>query len=277
MNEMKLLWIGILSILAIFLMPMSYVQAADFNSVGDVGCKSAAISNLKNLANKPISFFGVGDYSYKCSSSTILPLWNAINSKKGIMGNHECEKGEDSLNAGTVFQNGGCGKGYFAYVRGGNTAVIGLNPYTSYKSGSAQYNFVVSKTNQYKADSAINWIVYIIHPLFYPVGCSLSHCHGVDNPGFNSVYEPIIKASGKGFILQAHTHLTAYGTPKGIPAAVCGGGGEDGTTLGSLNGYSWASSKMGFCKLHFELGKATAQLIGTSNILIHTHTWNKAN
>jgi hypothetical protein len=276
MNEVKQFWLGIISIVAVLLIPVSYIEAADFNAVGDVGCRSPAISNLKNLAGKTISFFGLGDYSYKCSSSTIKPLWDQINSKKGVQGNHECERSDqDSLSAGTYFGNGGCSKGYFAYIRGGNTVVIGLNPYTSYKAGSPQYNFVVSKTNEYKNNPAIYWIVYILHPLFYPVGCSDNHCHGIDNPGFKSVYEPIIKSSGKGFIIQAHTHLTAFGTPKGIGSAICGGGGEDGSTLGSLNGYSWATSSLGYCKLHFELGKATAQLIGTSNNLIHTHTWNR--
>jgi hypothetical protein len=273
---MKLVWLGILSILAIFLIPISYVHATDFNAVGDVGCKSSAISNLKNLANKPISFFGLGDYSYKCSSSKILPLWNAINSKAGVQGNHECEKsGQDSLKAGTYFQNGGCTKGFFAGVSG-DIAIIGLIPYASWKKGSEQYNFVVAQTTVYQSNTAIHWIIYLIHPLFYPPGCSGDHCHGVDESAFNKLYEPIIKSRGKGFIIQAHTHLTSFGTPKGIGSAVCGGGGEDGATVGSLNGYSFSSGKMGYCKFHFELGKATAQLIGTSNNLIHTHTWNKS-
>jgi hypothetical protein len=271
----KTLWIVVFTILGLTLAPYSFIHASDFYTMGDVGCKSAAISNLKNLAGKPISFVGAGDYSYKCSSSTITPLWNAINSKRGVMGNHECEKGQGTSWATTTFGNGGCSKGYFAVTRGGDTGVIGLNPYTSYNKGSSQYNYVVAATNSYTNNTSIKWIVYVIHPLFYPVGCSDSHCHGVDEAGFNSVYEPIIKNSHKGFIIQAHTHLTAFGTPKGIPSAICGGGGEDGTKLGSLNGYTWASSTMGYCKLHFELGKAIAQLIGTSNNIVHTHTWNK--
>jgi len=252
------------------------VQAADFNAVGDVGCKSAAISNLKNLANKPISFFGLGDYSYKCKSSVIKPLWDQINSKKAVQGNHECEKsGQDSLNAGTYFGNGGCKKGYFAYIRGGDTAVIGLNPYASYKQGSAQYNFVISKTSLYEADDRINWIVYLIHPLFFPVGCSGDHCHGVDEKSFNTIYEPIIKSAGKGFILQGHTHLTAMGTINNIPTAVCGGGGEDGTKLGSSNGYTYGTSQAGYCNFHFDSNGATLRLIGTNNQIIHEHNWNK--
>ena len=148
------------AILALILIPVSYSQAADFNAGGDWGCKPDAIANLKNIAGKPISFFGLGDYSYKCSSSAIKPFWDAINSKRGVQGNHECEKSrEDALNAGTVFGNGGCKKGYFAVTRGGDTGVIGLNPYTSYKKGSAQYNYVVSKTNEYANAANIHWIV----------------------------------------------------------------------------------------------------------------------
>jgi hypothetical protein len=275
---MKLILYGILLciIVVTLIIPYTLVKAADFNTVGDVGCKSAAISNLKNLAGKSISFFGAGDYSYKCSSSTIKPYWDKINSKRGVQGNHECEKsGQDSLNAGTYFSNGGCSKGYFAYIRGGNTGIIGLNPYASYKAGSAQYNFVVSKTNEYKNNPVIYWIIYIIHPLFWPVGCSDNHCHGIDNPGFNSVYEPIIRDSGKSLIVQAHTHLTAMGTPKGIPSLICGGGGEDGSKLGNLNGYSYGTGQPGYCKIHTELGKATAILIGINNLAIHKHTWNR--
>jgi hypothetical protein len=270
---MKLLLVALLTVILVSSTLLSRVQASDFNAVGDVGCKGNAISNLKNLANKAISFFGLGDYSYKCSGSTIKPLYDKINSKKLISGNHECEKKEDGLKFGQY--GGSCSKGYFAVTRGGDTGVIGLNPYTSYKQGSAQYNFVTQKTNEYKNSSSINWIVYLVHPLFYPIGCSSSHCHGVDNPGFNSVYEPIIKASGKGFIIQAHTHLSATGTPKGIPAAICGGGGEDSTKLGSLNGYQWGSSTPGYCQFHFEKGKATATLIGTNNQPIHQHTYNR--
>lgn len=248
----------------------SHVLASDFNSVGDIGCSKAAISNLKNLANKPISFFGLGDYSYKCSASTIKPLWDQINSKKLISGNHECEKSGQNALGFT-----GCKKGYFAVTRGSDTGVIGLNPYTSYKKGSAQYNLVTAASNSYKNNSAINWIVYLIHNDFYPVGCSGSHCHGVDKAAFNAIYEPIIKATGKGFIIQAHTHLTAFGVPKGIPSAICGGGGEDGTKLGSSNGYTYGTATVGYCNFHFGQDNATVKLIGTNNQIIHQHNYTK--
>ena len=276
MSNTRLAWLILPIILGLLLVPISYGHAADFNTVGDVGCKPAALSNLKNLAGKAISFFGLGDYSYKCSSSKILPAWQEINSKKGVQGNHECEKsGQDSLKAGTLFGNGGCKKGFFTSIRGGDTAIIGLNPYTAYKKDTPQYNFVINATNSYSSNTKINWIIYLIHNDFWPVGCSGSHCHGVDKAAFNKIYEPIIKSSKKALVIQAHTHLTAMGTPKGIPSALCGGGGEDGTTTGNLNGYSYVTGKMGYCLIHTELGKATATLIGINNLPIHKHTWNR--
>jgi hypothetical protein len=163
--------LAILIALVLLLVPLVYsVRASDFKAGGDWGCKSTAMSNLKNAGiNKAISFLGLGDYLYKCKPTV---LWNDIPSKKGIMGNHECEKGQGTSWATINMGNGGCKKGYFAVTRGGDTGVIGLNPYTSYKVGSSQYNFVVQKTNEYKNNTNINWIVYLIHPLFYPVGCS---------------------------------------------------------------------------------------------------------
>lgn len=268
-------WVLILVVISMMLIPHSFVRASDFNAAGDFGCRPNAIQNLKNLAGKSISFFGIGDYSYKCSQSTIKPLWDKINSKKLAAGNHECQKGEDSLKFGLYGGTGGCSKGYLAVTRGGgDTGVILLNPYTAYKKGTSQYNYVLSKTNQYLNDSKINWIVYIMHPLVYPIGCSASHCHGVDQPGFNSVYEPLIRNTGKGFIIQAHTHLTAFGTVKGIPTAICGGGGEDLTTLGNLNGYTYGTNKAGYCNFHFDNnGEASVRLIGTNNQIIHEHNW----
>jgi len=267
--KLILAWTVIL-VLAITIITTNYVRALDFNTMGDVGCRTAAIANLMNLANKPISFFGLGDYSYKCSASTIKPLWDQINSKKLIAGNHECEKkGQNALG----FKD--CKKGYFAVIRGGDTGIIGLNPYTSYKKGSSQYNLVTAASNSYSNNTKIYWIVYLVHNDFYPVGCSGLHCHGVDKAAFNKIYEPIIKATGKGFIIQAHTHLTALGTPKGIPSAICGGGGEDGTKLGSSNGYDYGTATPGYCNFHFGQNDATVKLIGTNNQIIHEHTYNK--
>lgn len=268
---MKLLLIALLTVILVSSTVLS-VRAGDFNTVGDIGCKSAALANLKNLAGQPKSFFGVGDIAYKCSTSTLLKPWNAVNSKRTTLGNHECEKGQ-----GTVFvqQTFGayCNKGYKAYIRGGNVAVILLNQYTSYKVGSNQYKFVKEATEAYDNMSEIVRIVYVFHEPIYPVPCSSSHCHGLEKPSFKSTYEPLIKEHHV-LVIQAHTHLISFGTINGVPSAICGGGGEDGTSLNGNGGYTYVSNKMSYCKFHIEASKIVVQQIDTTGKIIHTHTWN---
>ena len=277
MNQIQTYWLVVFAIIILALAPYSYTHAADFNSAGDWGCKTAAISNLKNLANKPSSFFGLGDYSYKCKSSQIKPLWDQINSKQLALGNHSCEKsGQDSLGAGKgYFSNGGCKKGYGVFIRGGDTAIIVLNQYTSYKVGSSQYNFVVGKLNQISNMSSIQNIAFVFHEPIYPVKCTGSHCHpSVEKPVFKSTYEPLIKKY-HALVIQAHTHLVAFGTFNGIRTAICGGGGEDSTSPSGQDFYTYVSKSMGYCSFHTENDKTIVQHIGTNNQVIHTHTWNK--
>lgn len=251
-------------------------HAADFKAGGDWGCKSSANSNIKNLAKDTQSFFGVGDYSYKCSSSSIKPLWDKVPSKQLALGNHECEKsGQDALKVGTGYSsNGGCGKGYGMFLRGGNSvAVFVLNQYTSYKAGSSQYKFVVSKLAQVDNMTSVKVIFFVMHEPIYPVPCSSSHCHGLDKPSFKSTYEPIIKAHN-GIVISAHTHLTAFGVVNGVRTSVCGGGGEDGTSLNGNGAYTYVSKTMGFCYFHTTSDKIIVEQIDPTGKVIHTHSWN---
>jgi hypothetical protein len=252
------------------------VFGANFKSMGDVGCKTAAKQNLANLAKDGNSFFGAGDYSYSCSSSTIKPLWDTVPSKQLALGNHECEKsGQDSLKVASGYSsNGGCSKGYGMFIRGNNVAVFVLNQFTSYKVGSSQYNYVMNKLNTVSNMSNIIDIVFVFHELMYPVNCSGSHCHGLEKTSFKSTYEPLIKKYHI-LVIQAHTHLVAFGTINGVRTAVCGGGGEDGTSLNGNGAYTFVSKTMGFCNFHIEKDKVIVQLIGTNGNIVHTHTWNK--
>lgn len=244
---------------------------SDFNVMGDVGCKTASINNLKNLAGKPISFFGAGDYMYGCSPSGSLgTLWNNINSKKGVYGNHECQNGQQTSWASSTFVLSGCSKGYFAYVRGGDTAVIGINSYASYKPGSAQYKFVEQKTKFYTNQSTSMQIVYLFHEPIYTPTFSGGHS---PNTGLRSAYLPLIKQYDV-FVISAHNHGTAFGTINGVKIAICGGGGYGGDGGGSLNGFTYTTLTFGYCNFHFEPGKIVAKLIGTSNQVVRTHMWN---
>lgn len=278
MNSIITAWTVMFVALALLLTPTIFsAHAANFKVMGDVGCKSAAKSNLANLAKDGNSFFGAGDYSYSCSSSTIKPLWDKVPSKQLAMGNHECEKsGQDALRVGSsssYFGNGGCGKGYGMFIRGSDTAVFVLNQYTSYKSGSSQYNYVVNKLKTVSNMTAIKNIVFVFHEPIYPVNCSGSHCHGLEKPSFKSTYEPLIKQYNV-IVIAAHTHLTGFGIVNGVRTAVCGGGGEDGTSLNGNGAYTYVSKAMGFCYVHTMGDKVVVEQIGTSGQVLHTHTWN---
>ena len=266
--------------LLVSVMILSYACAyayadANFKAGGDFGCKSAAITNLKNLAKDSNSFFGAGDYSYKCSSSKIKSLWDQVPSKRLALGNHECSKsGQDSLKVGSGYSSsGGCKKGYSLSIRGNSVAVFVLNQYTSYKAGSAQYNFVVNGLKKVSNMSNIIDIVFVFHEPIYPVPCSGSHCHGLEKASFKSTYEPLIKQYHI-LVIQAHTHLIAFGTVNGVRTAECGGGGEDGTSLNGNGSYTYVSKAMGYCYIHLQDNKTVIEQIGTSGQILHTHTWN---
>jgi hypothetical protein len=251
---------------------------ANFTSGGDFGCKSDAIKNINNIAGyskNGVSFIGNGDIVYKCSTSSsgsLQLVWSKVTSKKSSLGNHECEESQGK----TFFKNNfglDCKSGAKAYIRGNSVGIIVMNQYTSYKKGSSQYNFVVSKIAEWKANSNIIRIFVYFHEPIDPVNCSGSHCHGLDKPAFKSTYNQIFLDNDI-FVVAAHTHLTAFGSPDGKDSAVCGGGGEDGTSLNGNGKYNYVSKAMGICLFHVTSDKVIAQHIGTSGQVLKEHIYN---
>ena len=116
-------------------------------------------------------------------------------------------------------------------------------------------------------------IVFVFHEPIYPVPCSGSHCHGLEKAAFKSTYEPLIKQY-HALVVQAHTHLTAFGTINGVRSAECGGGGEDGTSLNGNGAYTYVSNKMGFCYFHIHNGNTVVEHVGTNGQILHIHTWD---
>ena len=103
-------------------------------------------------------------------------MWSNINSKKGSMSNHECEKGQQASWAASTFGNGGCSKG--------------------------------------------------------------------------------------------------HGVPDGRMSAVCGGGGEGGTSLNGLGKYSYVSNSIGYCNFNIQDDKIIMKHIGTNKQILKTFTIN---
>ena len=248
------------------------------NAVGDIGCKTNSIKNLQNLDKSTHTLLGLGDYLYSCSSSSVQKYYDGI-VKVGAKGNHE-DDGQGKIWAKNNFRYGDRGYGSWKL---GDIGIIILDPYQSYKQGSTQYNYVKAKSEQFtfKTDPTtgqkvprtdINWVLYAVHePLWTP---NVGGGHG-PNTGLRSTYAPII-TQYKGFLLEAHNHITAFGVINSVPQVLCGGGGYGGDSLGSLNGFSWGtSSQFGFCKLFFQKDKVIVQLIGTDNTVKHTHTFTK--
>lgn len=241
-------------------------------AIGDIGCKSASISNLKNLDAANLVLLGLGDYLYRCSSSSVQKYYDGI-TKFGAKGNHE-DDGEGAGWAKTNFRYGDRGYGSWKY---GDLGIIILDPYQSYKQGSTQYNYVKAKSEQFTFKivdgqkvprTDIKQIIYAVHePLYTP---TVEGGHG-PNTGLRAAYGPIIKQYD-GLLVQAHNHVTAFGTVDGIPQVVCGGGGYGGDSVGKLSGWEFATAKFGYCKFTFG-DTVKVDLIGTDNKIIRSHTW----
>lgn len=239
------------------------------NAAGDFGCKSNSIANLKNLDASPLPLIGIGDYLYKCSLSSVQKYYDGIN-KVGAKGNHE-DQGQGKDWAKTAFRY--FDRGYTSWILN-DIAIIILDPYQSFDKNSNQYKYVVAKSEQFASRPGdLNWIVYVVHePLWTP---SAGGGHG-PNKDMRSVYGPLIQKY-KGFLIEAHNHLTAFGTVENVPQALCGGAGYGGDTLGDLNGWEWATAtKFGYCKFEFQKNAIVGQLIGASDgKVIRSFTWAK--
>lgn len=267
----------------IFLITAPAAQSAHadtiLKAVGDVGGKSNSVKNLDNIARADKCFLGLGDYMYTSHPSTTVTvpsgqkttlgaMWNAVECKVGFPGNHEEENGQEEKWAESTFKYGTRGYGSWKL---NDIAIIGLDPYSSYKKGSSQYTFVDAKLKQFtyknittgEKRTDINWIIMAVHePLFTP---SVSGGHSA-NSGLRDTYMPLLMKYDNTFLLQAHNHITSFGIINGVEMAICGGGGYGGDTIGSLKGYAWGTSSIfGHCDFHFSKGNVDARLIGTDN------------
>ncbi len=265
MNPLQKLCI-IVGLLALPLLFSSVNADTSLNAIADVGCKDNAKKNLNNLATANIPVLGAGDYKYGCSTSTIKPLWDKIAVKHGPPGNHEYDSSSSYNFAKSIM--GISDKGYFSW-RLGDIAIIGINQYVAYKQGSAQYDYIKSKTTQFCGRSDISWVIYAFHQPFQTP--SFGGGHGPDK-ATRDIIGPIIKScqakNENVLVLEGHNHGTAFGNVDGLNHAICGGGGQGGDTLGSLNGFEYGTTKFGYCQFSFGETTATVQHRGTDNKIL---------
>src|SRR5215510_2508307 len=229
--------LGVFLFLSVFALSVSSASAdTPLLALGDIGCKSASITNLKNIDARNLPFLGVGDYLYKCSPSSVQKYWDGISVKIGSKGNHDTESNSKTW-AKVNLKYGD--RGYGSWKLNNEIALIILDPYQSYKQGSAQYNYVLSKTQQFQNRDDIKWIVYVTHEPLWTPDYGGGH---PPNTGLRSAYADLLASNKNVLLLQAHNHGTWWGIMNGIKQIGCGGGGYGGDTLDDSNGFPYATT-----------------------------------
>jgi hypothetical protein len=229
---------------------------------------------LKNLGKSDLPFVGLGDYMYSChpgdnvAGKRLGDLYADISNKIGAEGNHEAVRGQEEQWAEDTFKY----PNDFAAWKLKDLGIIVMNPYVAFKKGSDQYNFIVNKSKTLDANPFIKTLVYVVHePLYTP---AVTGGHGA-NVQLKELFAPVIKEH-KGFLLEAHNHITAFGKVDGINQAICGGGGSGGDTLGKLNGFTWGTSKdFGYCEFTFNQNNITAKLVGNNQVNVKEYTFTR--
>jgi calcineurin-like phosphoesterase family protein len=263
-----------LSVYAIAFTASNASATTELIAVGDIGCRSASLSNLKNIANSAAKekVLGVGDIVYNCSPSSIQKNWDAIKQEKhSVLGNHDVEK---SSSKAFMAKNFGLGpSGWFSW-KINDIAIIGINDYRPFNEGSVQHTYLEQKTTQFcgRDDSTlspINWVIYATHePIQTP---SVGGGHG-PNKALRSVLESLAEKCGDNvLILEGHNHITAFGNVQGNNHALCGGGGFGGDDTGDSAGFEFQTKKFGYCQFSFGEDNIEAKLIGTDGKVIGTH------
>jgi hypothetical protein len=125
--------------------------------------------------------------------------------------------------------------------------VVMMDSYTSYSSGSAQYNWVKSNL----AATSKKWIVVVFHE----PGWSANGGHA-NNTTMQTVYEPLFEQYHVALTLSGHNHYYARAMVNGIPELTVGTGGAPL--------YSPASSQANIVKTYKGNGYAKFSISGTT-------------
>jgi len=180
----------------------------NFGAAGDWGCNSNTGKTVTNIKGKsPERVLGLGDYSYVSTATCWLDKISSIKSiTKIAIGNHEDESSEGNSKYMSSF---GLSKPYYSFNYQ-NVHVLVMATDTSFKSGSAQYNFVKSDLQNAKNNQNIKWIIVVIHKVMYTSKntCSSSSCSnsGSTAQSLRSCCHKIFDDNNVDVVLQGHVH-----------------------------------------------------------------------
>lgn len=230
---------------------------SDFNigAAGDYACTGNAVNVINGIKSKnPELVLGLGDYSYQPTAT----CWFNENSPvdgitKIAIGNHEDDDNEDYSNYISHYK---LSNPYYSFNLNNVHVLVMDSDRTSYASGSAQYNFVLSDLQAASSDPSINWIIVTFHR---PIYTSPNGCSSCDPPTALRNYHVIFDTYGVDLVLQGHVHdyqrtyplkynpnspsnptrtsssSNSYNNPEGEIYAIVGTGGNN---FHSLNGKS---------------------------------------
>lgn len=183
----------------------SSLALSDFNigAAGDYACTSNAVTIINGIKSKsPEQVLGLGDYSYQPTATCWFNENSPVDSITRItIGNHEDENSEDY---NSYISHYGLSNPYYSFNINNVHVLVMDSDRTSYSSGSAQYNFVLSDLQAASTNPSIKWIIVTFHRAIYtsPNGCS-----SCDPPStLRNTYHPLFDQYGVDLVLQGHIH-----------------------------------------------------------------------
>jgi hypothetical protein len=174
-----------------------------------------------------------------------------------VMGNHE---GSGNLFK-RYFPEPFAGGRYYSFDYG-PAHFIFLDQYTSYSSGSAQYNWFKSDL----AGTSKKWKIVVLHE----PGWSANGGHA-NNTTIQNTYQPLFVQYNVALVLGGHNHYYARAMVSGIPELTVGSGGAPAYTPASAQpNIVYTYKGLGFCKFSISGNTLTGTFVTSSGAVKDT-------
>ena len=177
---------------------------------GDWSLSSDADKTVENILNFPEVKLTIstGDNSYEDEGDEWADMTKDLREDGRIMkmafGNHDAKEGTPQPELTNFYldlmQISNDGKRYYDFTYENFYFIFG-DCYTTFTSGSTQYNWIKDKMEKSKNNSAHVWRALIFHE---PVYTSPTHYDGVSS--LRSAYHPLIMANKFDFWFNGHNH-----------------------------------------------------------------------
>ena len=177
---------------------------------GDWSLSSDASATVKNIVSfsDTLTTVGTGDNSYTDAGDKWADITADL--RKGdrkmvsAFGNHDRKEGTPQPELTnfylSLFGISNDGNAYFDYTVG-NMYIVFVDCYSTFTSGSTQYNWVKDKMEKAKNNSAINWRVLVGHEPIYTSPTNYS-----STTSLRDAYHPLMVANNFDLWFNGHNH-----------------------------------------------------------------------